>query len=69
MSLSYSAQTKRDGHTDGRTYRRTGVFQYLPSQAFGAAGATNIYVAIGLFICLYMWALVTRVGRTVVGPQ
>ena len=35
--LSYSAKTKRDGRTDGRTDRR-GALQYLPSRAFGAAG-------------------------------
>ena len=31
--LSYSAKTKCDGQTD-----RRGALQYLPSQAFGAAG-------------------------------
>ena len=35
--LSYSAKTKRDGQTDGRT-----ALQYFPSQAFGAAGDNNI---------------------------
>ena len=34
---SYSAKTNRDGWTDEQTEGR-GALQYLPSQAFGAAG-------------------------------
>ena len=38
--LSYSAKTKYDGQTDGRTDRwgGGGAFQYFPSRAFGVAG-------------------------------
>ena len=32
--FEFSAKTKHDGQTD----RRMGAFQYLPFQAFGAAG-------------------------------
>ena len=43
-----------------------GFYPLVPCLEHVRAGGGGGSVTIGLFICLYVWTLVTRVGRTVV---